>query len=135
MPPEDIAAIRGLLQEELRPIRAELEKLSGLPGSLRTLQDQYLELTAALEALKPMLKHHREEINAHGRNLRDLTPKLEALAPKVGELAILVPQAIARIETAFREMDANKREGDTADAELRQSLADHEKQHATAAGR
>jgi chromosome segregation ATPase len=122
-------------RELLIRLHRKVDDLAGIPGSVRTLQDQYLELTAALEALKPMLEHHREEINAHGRNLRDLTPKLEALAPKVGELAILVPQAIARIETAFREMDANKREGDTADAELRQSLADHEKQHATAAGR
>lgn len=102
MPPEDIAAIRGLLQEALRPVN---ERLDGLKKTTDDIIEKWVDLNQRFIALEPQLEHHGELVRAHDRSLREVTPQLNALTPKVEELAILVPQACARIEAAFREID------------------------------
>jgi DNA repair ATPase RecN len=121
---------------DLKAIRAEIESLSGLPKTVTDLTNQALALDADVKELTRSVGMHTAKLQAAERALRDFEPKLNELrgiSAKLGELGILVPKAIARIETAFKEIDANKEAAEAADAklqaadaELRDSLADLE---------
>jgi hypothetical protein len=114
------------VRELLVSLHAKLDKLAGLPQTVQDLINKWVDLNQTLLELKPMVEGHAAELRVHDRTLRELGPKLDALTPKVEELGILVPKAIANIELATREIRANKEAGDAVDAELRDSLTDLE---------
>jgi uncharacterized protein (UPF0335 family) len=77
MPPEDIAAIRGLLQEALVPLRAEVEKLSGLPQTVQDLGNEVVRLRSVVERLEPRAEELAGDIRNAERVLRKLAPQLD----------------------------------------------------------
>lgn len=70
MPPEDIAAIRGLLQEALRPFE-------GLPKTVQDLTDEVVRLRAVVERLDPRVDDLAGEVRQHSRVLREVEPLLQ----------------------------------------------------------
>jgi hypothetical protein len=101
MPPEDIAAFRGLLQEALGPIKAELEKLVGLPKTVEDLANKWISLNQALIDVGSELEHHGGLLNDHRLQLRDAAPALERLGEVAGKVDVMIP----RLERALAVLD------------------------------
>lgn len=111
--------IRETIAAELQPIRKALAVLEGIPGSVRTLQDHYIELNAAIEAFKPQLHAHHEDLRAHRIDLGFL----KGLGPKLERCNVLVDQLVPQMARALELIDVNREDN----AELRESLTDLEK--------
>jgi hypothetical protein len=98
------ADLKAAIRAELAPIREALAELEGLPGTIETLSNQYLQLTAAIEPLqplRPLIEAHREELREHRIKLG----YLEHLEPKVSRLNILVDKLIPSVERALDRLD------------------------------
>lgn len=70
MPPEDITAIRGLLQEALRPYE-------GLPKTVSDLTDEVVRLRAIVERIEPYTSDLAGDVRGLERTLKKLTPQLD----------------------------------------------------------
>ena len=110
MPPEDVAAIRGLLQEALRPYE-------GLPATAKRLADELLEVRQLAADLKQQLEHHSEQLSSHRIQLRDSVPALEGIGDLAGKVDVLIP----RVERALDRLDAVQEQATDA-AERRKKL-------------
>lgn len=110
---DDDVPIRLILER----IERKVDDLAGIPGSVRTLQDHYLDLTAALVDLKATLTHHGEQLAAHRIQLRDTEPALAKLDDLTGKVDVLIP----RVERAIERLDAVQEQATNA-AEHRAKL-------------
>jgi hypothetical protein len=125
--------LKASIRTELEPIRKALEELKDLPGAIRTLQDQWLKLTASVEPLRPLptlIDAHREEM----REFRIKLGYLQGLEPKLKELGILVPVATAKIEAVFRDLDAISRQVDSNHESMKGEIERVERESQRVAG-
>jgi len=85
---DDRAALRALLQEELRPY-------SGLPQTVRDLTDEVVKLRTSVGDLVPTVGDHAGAIRALERTLNKVAPQLDRFQA-IADHAM--PEMIGRLE-------------------------------------
>lgn len=89
MPAEDIAAIRGLLEEALRPF-------SGLPQTVKDLGTEVVRLRDVVERLEPRSNDLAGDVRGLERTLAKVAPLLQ----RFGDIADhTMPEFVSKLES------------------------------------
>jgi hypothetical protein len=97
--------LRDALAYELRPIKDQLERFSGLPQTVTDLTDQVVKLTSLVERLELRDQEHTAEFLAVGKALREMKPTFERVSVIGGET---IPELVGRVERIADQLDRNE---------------------------